>query len=345
LDVRSGEVLAAVSLPDFDPHDPGAASKESLFNRVTLGVYEPGSIFKVFSTAALLEFENAPMYRTYDVREPLERGRHTIRDFHPEKRILSLPEVFMLSSNIGSAMMGEQVGTDRLRAFYADLGLLDPQDIEIPEQGRPLVPEPWREINTLTASYGHGIAVTPLQMTSAVASVIGDGTLVTPRFVIEGGGADFHDKAMQKPDLRIVRPQTAHRMRQLLRLVVTDGTGGKARVPGFQVGGKTGTAEKPGRGGYRRDKLLSSFIGVFPMSAPRYAVMIMIDEPKGTAKSFGYATGGWVAAPAAQRVIASMAPLLSVPVAPLGPDETDRLVAPLLRHVKKEKEGEKIVSY
>lgn len=312
VDVGTGEVLAGSSLPDFDPHDAGGAKDAEKFNRLTLGVYELGSVFKIFSTAAFLEAHDVPMSTTFDAREPIKVGRFTINDYHAEDRILTIPEVFMYSSNIGSAMMGQSVGTEKLQAFYSDLGLLSAMDFEIREIGAPLVPSPWREVNTLTASYGHGLATTPLQMTAAVASIVNGGFLIRPTLVMD----EDRGESQKSEDIRIVSPQTAHRMRQLLRLVVTDGTGKNADVPGYRVGGKTGTAEKIGGRGYDRKRLMSSFVGVFPMEDPRYAVFIIVDEPKGTKASWGYATGGWVAAPAVSRVVASMASVLGIPAAP-----------------------------
>ncbi len=344
LDVRNGEVMAAVSLPDFDPHDPGKASSSELFNNVTLGVFEAGSIFKIFSMAAHIERDDPQFSETFDVRQPLVRGRHTISDFHPENRILNLPEVFMLSSNIGSAMIGERVGTEFLKKFYGDLGLLSAPDYTgIPENGKPLVPQPWREINTLTASYGHGVAVSPLQIASAVATIAGDGTYVRPTFLNSAKKmAGGHRNATKNNELRIVKPQTAHRMRQLMRLVVTDGTGSKADVRGYQVGGKTGTAEKTGGRGYDRKRLLSSFVGIFPADDPVFVVLIMIDEPKGNKKSFGYATGGWVAAPAVARVIASTGTLLGIKGVP-GDD--DKLVDSLKKYIHKDEKEKHLASY
>lgn len=311
VDIANGQVLAAVSMPDFDPNDTGDAKQIQFFNNLTLGVFEMGSTFKIFSTAALLENKNPPMEMKFDTDKPLKRGRFTISDYHPEKRKLTIPEIFMLSSNIGAALEGELVGTDALKDFYRDLGLMDPLQIEINEIGRPLLPPVWRDINTLTASFGHGIAVSPLQMVMAASGIVNGGVLVKPTLIM-----NENDKKMSQdnPEVRIVSPQTAHRMRQMMRLVVTDGTGTKANVPGYNVGGKTGTAEKKkidGKG-YDAHRKLSSFIGFFPMDAPRYAVFVMVDEPHGTKETFGYATGGWVAAPAVARVIASMGPLLGI---------------------------------
>lgn len=309
MDVKTGAVLAGVSLPDFDPHTISDVNDKNLFNRLTLGTYELGSVFKIFSTAAFLETHNVPMNASFDASKPLKRGRFTINDYHAEDRVMTIPEIFMHSSNIGSALMGEAVGGERLKNFYTDLGLMTSMQLEIPEVGKPQIPSPWRDINTLTASYGHGLATTPLQMTSAVSTIANGGYLVKPQLVLNRSASE----EKQDESLRIVSAQTAHRMLQLLRLVVTDGTGSKADVPGYRVGGKTGTAEQPGNHGYDRSRLISSFVGVFPVDAPQYAIFIAIDQPKGNAKSYGYATGGWVAAPAVARTIASAVSILGMP--------------------------------
>ncbi len=317
MDVNNGEILAGVSLPDFDPHNLGSAKSSEIFNGITLGVYELGSVFKIFSTAALFETLNVPMNTTFDAREPIKVGRFKISDYHAEDRELTVPEVFMYSSNIGSAMMGQAVGTETLRDFYRDLGLLDTLDFEIKEVTKPIVPSPWGDVHTLTASYGHGVATTPLQLTTAVSSIVNGGYAVKPTLVM--GGAD------KAPDqnVRVVSEQTAHRMRQLLRLVVDQGTGKNADVPGYRVGGKTGTAEKPRQGGrgYDRKRLMSSFVGVFPVDQPRYAIFVVIDEPKGTKASYGYATAGWTAAPAVRRIITSMASVLGIKPAVVKKDK------------------------
>jgi cell division protein FtsI (penicillin-binding protein 3) len=335
MDIETGEVLAATSLPDFDPHNYQSAKASQRFNRVTLGAYELGSTFKIFSTAALLEKNNANMGQKFDVREPIKIGRFQIRDYHPEKRMLTLSEVFIHSSNIGSAMMGQEVGTKDLKNFYKDLGLFDTPEFEIPEMGRPILPSPWRDVNTLTASYGHGIAVSPLQLVRAASSIMNGGMLVSPTLVKQFSGLSTDNKkSNSRPELRVISPQTSHRMRQLLRLVVTEGTGSKADVEGFLVGGKTGTAEKPSKGGYDHNKLISSFLGVFPMDAPRYVVFVMVDEPQGTKESYGYATGGWVGAPTVGRVVAGMASVLG-----LSPNKTGaRFEGSLIKYIKTKKQ-------
>lgn len=317
MDVKTGEVLAAVSEPDFDPQDIKSDDSAAMFNRLTLGVYEMGSTFKIFTTAATLELRNPPMTQTYDARAPIQIGRFSIKDYHPENKFITIPEIFMVSSNIGAARMAESIGTDGLKGFFRDLGLLDPLQTELQEIGRPLVPNPWRDVNTLTAAFGHGVAVTPMQTLAAVCSIANGGTLIRPTLVLDGD----KEAKNKKSETRIVSTQTAHRMRQLLRLVVTEGTGKFADVPGFQVGGKTGTAEKTGNGGYNHKNLLSSFIGVFPVDDPKYAILMMVDEPKGNKASGGYATGGWVGAPAVARVITAMAPVLGLVPRQIPPEQ------------------------
>ncbi len=320
VDIESGEILAAVSMPDFDPHEPGAANPAQIFNNLTLGVFEQGSTFKIFSTAALLETHNVPMGYKFDARQPLKRGRFTISDFHPEKRELTIPEIFMHSSNIGSALMGEMVGGKALQDFYADLGLMEPLKLEIDEIGKPILPNPWAEITTVTASYGHGISVSPLQTVMAAASIVNGGIKVNPTLI---RGENRAQKSSVGHEVRVVSPQTAHRMRQLMRLVVTEGTGKEANIPGYNVGGKTGTAQKKKTGGkgYDEKRRISSFLGFFPMEAPRYAVFVMVDEPKGNKASWGYATGGWVATPAVGNIIKAMGPVLGIAPHDVKPDE------------------------
>ena len=319
MDVHTGEVLAAVSLPDFDPQTPNARPNE-MFNRVTLGVFEMGSIFKIFTTAALLDKTHATMGTTYNTMAPLQRYGRKISDYHPEKHPLTVPEVFMHSSNIGTALMAETIGTTALRNFYTDIGLTRKEDFEIDEVGSPLLPNPWREISTLTASYGHGIAVTPLQVVAASASIINGGTLVKPTLIKAEDGA-----VPKQSNIRVVRQETSLKMRQLMRLVVTEGTGGNADVPGYMVGGKTGTADKAVNGRYAADKRMSSFMAVFPINDPKYVVFTMFDEPQPNKKSYGFATAGWVAAPAISRVISSMVPLLNMKPLQGQPDISEPL--------------------
>ena len=307
MDVRSGEVLALASFPDFDPHDPMGTPMENQFNRVTKGVYEMGSTFKIFSTAALLELTNARITDHFDATKSIRRGGFTISDYHGKKRFLSVPEVLIHSSNIGSARMAEKIGTPKMLEFLSDLGLMDPADIELKEIGKPLIPSPWRDINTITAAYGHGMAVSPLQAATAISAIVNGGTMPTPTLIKRPDDtSDLYEKK------RVVSPQTSSYIRQMLRLVVSDGTGGNANAKGYRVGGKTGTSEKIKGKGYNKKALFSSFVGVFPIDDPQYVVLVAIDEPKGNKKSYGYATGGWVAAPVVGNVIRDMAPIVGV---------------------------------
>ena len=304
IDVRTGEILSLVSLPDFDPHKANTTSKDERFNRSTLGVYELGSVFKIFNHAIAFETGAANLKSHYDARKPIRAHGFTISDFHAENRWLSVPEIFMHSSNIGSAKMALDIGSAAQRKFLTDLGLLRRSSVELPEQALPIYPATWREINTMTIAYGHGIAVSPLHAATAVAAVVNGGILL-PATLIRRGDIPVEGK-------RVLSAQTSGDMRRLLRLVVENGTGRNADAPGYLVGGKTGTAEKQVAGRYKRKALISSFIGVFPMNAPRYVVMAHLDEPKGIKASYGYATGGWTAAPVVGKVIAQIAPLFGI---------------------------------
>lgn len=312
VDVHTGETIAMVSLPDFDPNVAGRMDDDALFNRASLGVYEMGSTFKIFNTAMALDAGTATMRSGYDATNPIKIARFTINDDHAKHRWLSVPEIFKFSSNIGSVKMALDVGTERQRAFMTKLGMLRETALELPELGRPMVPNPWRPINTMTIAFGHGISVSPMHLVAGVAAVV-NGGIRRPLTVLQTD--------IPSPGERIISAQTSHDMRKLLRLVVEEGTGRKANAPGYIVGGKTGTAEKVAGGGYRRKALISSFVAAFPMQAPRYVVLVMVDEPKGVKESHGYATGGWVAAPAVARIVERSAPLLGVtPVDPESPD-------------------------
>jgi len=303
MDVRSGEVVAMSSLPDYDPNEPLAQGQERWFNRATLGIYEMGSTFKIFNTAIALDTGTVTLKSSYDARFPIKIGRFKISDYHGKKRWLSVPEIFQYSSNIGSAKMAMDVGAKTQKAYLKALGLLDPAPVELSEVGKPQSPSPWRDVSTMTVSYGHGIAVSPLQLVAAVSSVVNGGFKVTPTLLRQ---------ASPPARIRVLSDTTSTQMRALMRLVVEKGTGRKADVPGYPVIGKTGTADKPGRGGYSDRRLISSFVGAFPATDPRYVVLVMLDEPKGNKATFGYATGGWVAAPALSRIVARIGPLLGM---------------------------------
>jgi cell division protein FtsI (penicillin-binding protein 3) len=309
LDIRTGEILGMVSLPDFDPNEAGTAGDEARFNRNALGVYEMGSTFKIFNTAMALDAGIVSMNDGFDTRKPIRIGGFTITDFKPKNRWLTVPEIFMYSSNIGSAKMAEQAGTERQQLFMNRLGFFKQVPLELPERGKPIYPSDWKPINTMTIAYGHGIAVTPLHLISGVAAIV-NGGLLRPMTLMK---RDSDDPA---PGRRIIREETSEKMRQLLRLVVQGGTGKFADVAGYIVGGKTGTADKQKGRGYSENSRVASFVGAFPMNDPRYAFLIMVDEPKPNEHSHGYATGGWVAAPAVHNIVERVAPLVGLPRVP-----------------------------
>jgi cell division protein FtsI (penicillin-binding protein 3) len=308
MDISTGEILSMVSLPDFDPDHPGTATDDQRFNRDTLGVYEMGSTFKIFNTALALDSGTVHLTDTFDTAHALEIGGHKIRDFEKESRSLNVAEVFTHSSNIGSARMAQRFGGTRQRAFFQRLGLAEKSTIELPEVSAPLIPSArdWSEATTLTAAFGHGVAVTAVQLAGAVASIVNDGHIVHPTLLKVA-------KAPETSEDPVVSPHTSALIRGLMRLVVTRGTAKKADVDGYLIGGKTGTADKLGANHhYAENARISSFIGVFPANAPRYLVFALLDDPKGNAKTYGFATGGWVAAPVVHQVVAQMAPLLNM---------------------------------
>ena len=303
MNVRNGEVAALASLPDFDPNDLTAAGSDQLYNHATFGVYEMGSVFKIFNTAMLLSSGLANMETRFDATRPLKIDRFTINDDHPQHRWLSVAEVFEYSSNIGSAKEAIAAGVPRQEDFLGRLGLLSAPHFELPEVAAPHIPSPWHEINLMTVAYGHGISVSPLQLATAVGAVVNGGLLYRPTLVAAPGAPAGE---------RVLAPSVSDKMRRLLRLVVTGGTGKLAAAPGYLVGGKTGTAEEVQHARYARKQLLSSFVGVFPINDPQYVVIISIDKPHGTHASYGYATAGWVAAPGVSHIIERMAPLVGI---------------------------------
>lgn len=306
MNVNTGEVLALVSLPDFDPHDPAGSPGEARLNRITGGVYELGSVVKPLTIAQGLELDLISPNTMFDVSRPLNVAGHNIRDFHRIDEPIPVREILGESSNIGTAQIAAMIGRDRQRDFLREIGFLDQQATEMPGAAHPLVPQNWGPLETATISFGHGLSVTPLHLASAISTLVNGGYRIEPTFVRcnDGDAVRRH---------RVISEETSHQMRALLRYVVAEGTGGNADVPGYEVAGKTGTSEKPNpRGGYDRDRLLSSFVGTFPASDPELVVFAMLDEPHATEATFGYATGGWTVAPTVGRVIARIAPLVGV---------------------------------
>ena len=305
LDAKSGELLAMVTLPTYEPTRRQNASEEARFNRASLGLYEMGSVFKIFTTAQGLDEGFVDLDDIFDVSEPIRVGWHSIGDFKPKKKPLSVPEIFIYSSNIGTVQIAMAGGTERQQAFLERLGLTRPAPLELPEVGNPRLPSPWREINTMTISYGHGMAVTPVQLVSAVGAVV-NGGIYRPATLVRQSD-DAHDLGVQ-----VMRERTSRQMRWMMRQAVQMGSGRKADAAGYMVGGKTGTADKLRNGSYRRGSRIASFVSAFPMNDPRYVVFAMVDEPKGTKKTFGHASGGWVAAPVVKEIVERIGPLLGV---------------------------------
>ena len=306
LAATNGEVRAMISLPDFNPNKPITASGVAGFNRVTKGVYEMGSTFKLFTVAMALDTGTARLKDRYDATKPIKISRYKISDYHAKNRWLSVPEIIIYSSNIGAAKMALDVGTLGQKKYLKRFGMLTPARIDLPEIGTPLTPAHWRQINTMTISYGHGISVSPIQLVSGIAALVNGGILYRPRMIKVPKGENIAGS-------RVLSRNTSKKMRRLMRLVVRHGTGRNADVPGYLIGGKTGTSNKTDlRGGYDRSRRMSSFVAAFPMDKPRYVILIMIDEPKGTKRTRGYATGGWVAAPVVANVVKRMAPLLGL---------------------------------
>lgn len=325
MDVHSAEVLAMVSLPDYDANDVGGATTDQRFNRVTVGVYEPGSTFKLLTAAMALDLGTVQTWGGYDASRPIRVGRHEINDYRGKNRWLALPEIIAYSSNLASAHMAAAVGPTRHREFMQRMGMTARLGIEIPETALPLVPsqKTWRELNTMTIGFGHGISVTPLHVATAGATLVNGGILRQPTILAQPPG-------VEREGVRVIDPRTSETLRRLMRLVVTDGSGKGAEVAGYYVGGKTGTAQKTGpRGGYLENKRIAAFIGAFPMQAPRFAVYVMVDEPKPNARSHGYATAGWVAAPAANMVISRIAPILGMLPEPTTPEIQRAIAMPM----------------
>lgn len=303
--IQTGEVISLVSLPDFDPNTPPAIDADGMLNRAARGVYEMGSTFKIFTVAMGLEEGIVSLEDGYDATQPLRIGNRVIRDYHAENRYLTLEEIFTHSSNIGSARLALDAGPDMLEQFLMSLGLFDKAPIELVESARPLLPKKWNESTAASVSFGHAMSVSPLALSAAIGALMNDGMYVPLTL-------EKHSNQTKVKTKRVVSVDTSRALQHLMRANVVNGSGTKSDVPGYRVGGKTGSAEKSTASGYDRDRLLSSFAAVYPTDAPKYLVLVMLDEPQATKDTFGYATGGWTAAPVAGRVIARTASFLGV---------------------------------
>jgi cell division protein FtsI (penicillin-binding protein 3) len=306
MDVHSGEVIALSSLPDYDPNHREQALDKDRLNRIGSGVYEMGSVFKVFTVAGVLDSGLATMRSSYDASAPIHFASFTIDDFHGQHRTLTTPEVFIYSSNIGAAKMALEMGVDRHRAFLKKLGLMSRVSTELGESAAPIIPTHWQKLNTMTIAFGHGMSVTPLQLAAATLPLINGGIAVTPTFLPRSREEGMSEGA------RVLKTQTSAAMLKLMRLNVLKGTGKRANVEGYRVGGKTGTAEKVVGRHYSTSALLTSFLCTFPTDAPEYLVLVMLDEPQRVEASNHQATAGINAAPTAGKVIERIGPILGV---------------------------------
>jgi cell division protein FtsI (penicillin-binding protein 3) len=329
-DIQTGEILALSSWPVFDPNAPGKSSVYAQTNRAAASVFEMGSTFKAFTVAIGLDAGAATPESTFDAREPYKMGYRTISDYHAARKVLTLVEVFQHSSNIGTAKLAQAVGPDRMGQYFEALGLTKAAKVELIENARPLTPKVWNDDAVASTSFGHGINVSPLALARAMGAIHNGGRLIP---------LTIHklEPGTQVDGPRVMSERTSLQMLSIMRANVTGGSGKSADITGLGVGGKTGTGEKydPAIRRYNGAKQVSSFAAVFPtwggVETKRYFVLILLDEPKGTARSAGYSTGGWVAAPAVGRVIERIAPFVGVrrradvgqaiPVLPPTPDD------------------------
>ncbi len=308
MNIHTGEVLAMTSMPQLNPNAAGQGTPEARFNRATLGVYELGSTFKPFTVAMAMDSGIIKsMGQMYNCPKQLHVAGRTINDTHPFGRACSVAEIMKESSNIGTAQIADQLGSARQKEFLRKMGFLDKVQIELRERGRTLTPgSQWNQIERMTVGYGHGIAVTPLHLAIGYSTLL-NGGIYRPATLLK---VDKYHAPGQGH--RVFSEETSYKMRALLRLVVTEGTGRKADAPGYRVGGKTGTAQKIIGGHYSNSVNVTSFAGVFPMDEPRYVIVVMLDEPKATPETFGFTTAGWNVAPVVSRTVSRIAPMLGV---------------------------------
>ena len=307
MDIHTGEVLAMTSLPQLNPNVAGAGSPEARFNRATSGVYELGSTFKPFTVAMAMDSGIIKsMGQMYPCPGELHVSGRKIGDTHPFNRPCSVAEIMKESSNVGTAQIADQLGATRQKAFLKNMGFMDRVDIELKERGRTLTPRDWSRTDVMTVGFGHSMAVTPLHLATGYATLF-NGGIYRPATLLKVDKDHSAGKAR-----RVFSESTSYKMRALVRLVVTNGTGKKADAPGYRVGGKTGTADKVVGRSYSKNLVITTFAGVFPMDEPRYVIVVMLDEPQATAETFGFRYAGWNVAPVVSQTIGRIAPMLGV---------------------------------
>jgi cell division protein FtsI (penicillin-binding protein 3) len=309
MDVNTGELIALVSLPDFDPNNPVDALADDKINRINVGVFEMGSTFKALTVAMALDSGRYNINSTFDARSGLRYGKFTIGDYHATHRVLTTPEVFVHSSNIGTARMALGIGVEGHKAFLRKMGQLARLETELPENAAPIVPPRWGELNTMTIAFGHGLAVAPLQALMAVGALVNGGMLVKPTFLKRD------EAAARQSALQVIKPETSEAMRYVLRLNASNpaGSASAAAIAGFFVGGKTGTAEKVINGRYSKTKNLTTFTAVYPMDKPKYLFLTIYDEPQALPETHGFTTAAWNAGATTGNMIERVAPLLGIP--------------------------------
>lgn len=328
MDVQTGEVLSMVSFPDFDPNELLPGDTSALFNMATQGVYELGSVFKVFIVGAALESGKVALTDGFDATKPVKIGKFTVRDYRGKNRWLSVPEIVMYSSNIGVIKMLQEIGKDTLREFYEKIGLFEPLvGFEFGEVASPVLGGGWSEARAMTSSYGYGVSTTPLHFARSMAAMVNDGVMVNPSLV-KGNPSKIEQRVLSK--------KTSDDIKKLLYLSAQKGTGRRARVDGYMVGGKTGSANKSMNGTYDKKNHLATVSAIFPMNKPKYILVVTLDSPKGTKETFGFSTGGWTAAPIASEVIKRAGPLLKV----LPVDEKSDVIRKAM-YVKVDYDGQK----
>jgi len=323
LDVNTGEVIALESLPDFDPNDPGDMTDKLKINRVNVGVYEMGSTFKAISIAMALESGKVNLGSHIDARESLRYGRFTIHDFHATHRVLSVPEVFTHSSNIGTARMALMVGVEAHQAFLRKMGQLDRLRTELPESAEPIVPRHWGELNTMTIAFGQGLNVAPLQALMAVGALVNGGHMITPTFLTRD------EPTAMAGSHRVVSEQTSESMRYLMRSNATHGSASFANIDGYYVGGKTGTADKIFHGHYSNDQVFTTFMAITPANKPKYLYMVIYDQPQAAPGDGGYHTAAYNSGRVAGAVIRRVEPLEDRPPMSVFPTSPFPLIARL----------------
>ncbi len=327
MDVHTGEIIAMISLPDYDANDFAHASDDARFNRAVTGMYEPGSTFKLQTAAMALQLGVAHPWDQFSTI-PIKVGRFKISDLKTDHFApwLALPSVMAFSSNPASAHIALDVGRERQHDWLKNMGFLDRVPVELPEAGRPIVPslKNWGETTVMTVGFGHGVAESPLAIVRGTATTGNGGYLVTPTLLAREHLNDDVVMAGEEKGPHLISTHNADLLRRILRLVVTKGIGKKAESPGYLVGGKTGTAEKIGaHGGYLKHVNITAFTGMFPMNAPRYALYVMLDAPQGTAETHGWTTAGWIAAPTFSKIVTRVAPMLGLFPAP--PEKAQQL--------------------